>query len=51
MGVAPLAVSVEAPTRDEALAKLKERLQARFKNGAELVPVELTPEPHPLMEL
>jgi hypothetical protein len=37
----PLAVSVEAPTREEALSKLKERVQARLTNGAELVAVEL----------
>src|SRR3954452_6184511 len=47
----PLAVSVEAPTRDEALARLKKRLRARLKNGAELVPLEMGPEGHPWMEL
>lgn len=47
---APLAVSVEAPTREQALASLKKRLRARLKNGAELVPLELTSEPHPWME-
>lgn len=46
----PIPLTVEAPTREEALAKLKKRLQARLKNGAELVPLELTPEPHPWME-
>jgi hypothetical protein len=46
----PLAMTVEAPTRDEALAKLKRQLQARLKDGAELVPVELATEPHPWME-
>lgn len=47
---APLAVSVEAPTREKALAKLKKQLQARLKKGAELVPVELTPQAHPWVE-
>ena len=47
---APLALSVEAPTRAQALAKLKQQLQARLKNGAELVPIEVIPEPHPWME-
>src|SRR5687767_11256465 len=47
---APIALSVEAPTRDDALSKLKERLQAQLKNGAELIPMELTPGPHPWME-
>ena len=47
---APLAVSVEAPTRAKALAKLKKQLKARLKGGAELVPVELTPPPNPWKE-
>jgi hypothetical protein len=46
----PIAVSVEAPTRDEALAKVKQRLMARLKNGAELVPVELNQRPNPWMD-
>src|SRR5436309_779995 len=46
----PIPLTVEAPTREEALAKLKKRLQARLQNGAELVPLELTPAPHPWME-
>src|SRR5438105_3876204 len=47
-GGEPFAVVVEAPTRDEALAKLKEQLQDRLRNGAEIVSLELAPEPHPL---
>ena len=47
-GGEPLAVVVEAPTREEALVKLKEALQARLRNGAEIVPLELTPATHPL---
>ncbi|HKI35965.1 MAG TPA: hypothetical protein VKA46_29180 [Gemmataceae bacterium] len=43
-----LAVVVEAPTREEALAKLKEQLQARLRDGAEIVPLETAPQPHPL---
>ena len=44
----PIPLTVEAPTREEALAKLKKRLQARLKkNGAELVPLDLALEPHP----
>lgn len=46
----PLPLRVEAPTREAALAKLKRQLQARLKNGAELVPLEVAPEPHPWME-
>ena len=49
-GGEPLAVVVEAPSREEALAKLREQLQARLRNGAEIVPLEMTPQPHPLAE-
>jgi hypothetical protein len=46
---APLALSVEAPTRAQALAKLKLRLGKRLRNGAELVSLELAavPEENP----
>ena len=44
----PFAEAVEAPTREEALAKLNAQLQARLRNGAELVPMETEPQPHPL---
>lgn len=47
-GGEPLAVVVEARTREEALAKLQEHLQARLRNGAEIVPLETAPQPHPL---
>ena len=47
-GGEPLAVVVEAPTREEALAKLREALQARLCNGAEIVSLELTSTTHPL---
>jgi hypothetical protein len=47
-GGPPLAVVVEAPTREEALAKLKEQLQARLRDGAEIVQLELPPATHPL---
>jgi|ERR1043166_4344806 hypothetical protein len=46
----PIPLSVEAPTREEALAELKKQVQARLKNGAELVPVELEGTAHPWME-
>jgi hypothetical protein len=46
-GGEPLALAVEAPTREGALAKLKEQLQARLRNGAEIVPLELTPTTPP----
>jgi len=41
-------VSVEAPTREEALAKLRQQLQKRLKNGTELIAMPLTTEQHPL---
>ena len=44
----PLAVSVEAPTRDEALAKLRQQFQKRLKNGTELIAIPLSTEEHPL---
>jgi len=47
-GGEPLALVVEAATREEALAKLREQLQARLRNGAELVPLETALQPHPL---
>jgi hypothetical protein len=49
-GGEPLPLVVEAPTREEALAKLREALQDRLRNGAELVPLETAPQPHPLAE-
>ncbi|HEY7328725.1 MAG TPA: hypothetical protein VH592_13865 [Gemmataceae bacterium] len=49
-GGEPLPLVVEAPTREEALAKLKEQLQARLRNGAEIVALDLTPAKHPWME-
>lgn len=49
-GGEPLRLVVEAATREEALGKLKERLQARLRNGAEIVSLEIAPERHPLAE-
>lgn len=39
----PLALSVEAPTRDQAVAKLREQLGQRLREGAELLSVEIAP--------
>ncbi len=49
-GGEPLPLVVEAPTREEALAKLQEALRDRLRNGAELVSLEALPQPHPLDE-
>lgn len=45
-----LSLVVEAPTREEALAKLKEQLQARLRNGTEFVTLDITPPKHPSMD-
>ena len=39
-----------SPTREEALAKLKEKYQDRLRDGAEIVTLEMAPQPHPLAE-
>ncbi len=49
-GGEPLGLTAEGPTREAALAKLKEQLRARLRNGAEIVPLEVSPERHPLAE-
>ena len=49
-GGEPLALTAEGPTRELALARLKEQLQAHLRTGAEIVSLELAPEPHPLAE-
>jgi hypothetical protein len=43
----PLPLTVEAPTREEALATLKQQLQERLQHGGELVSLPVQPEPHP----
>jgi hypothetical protein len=49
-GGEPLILTAEGPTREAALANLKEQFKARLGNGAEIVPLEVAPEPHPLAE-
>jgi hypothetical protein len=49
-GGEPLALAAEGPTREAALAKLKEQLAARLRSGAEIVSLEVSAEPHPLAE-
>lgn len=46
----PVAISARGTTRDKALAKLREKIQAKLKNGAELVALEVSPQRHPLAE-
>jgi hypothetical protein len=49
-GAAPVPLVAEAATREAALAKLREQLQARLRDGAEIVPLEVGAQPHPLAE-
>jgi predicted RNase H-like HicB family nuclease len=49
-GTEPFAVSAKGSTREEALAKLRAKIQARLKKGTEIVSLEIGPEPHPWME-
>ena len=47
-GAAPFAVSAEGTTRAEALANLRDQVQARLRNGGEVVTLEITSPAHPL---
>jgi predicted RNase H-like HicB family nuclease len=49
-GKEPFAVSARGATREEALAKLHAKIQTRLKNGAEIVGLEVGPQPHPMAE-
>src|SRR5947209_2692263 len=49
-GGEPLALTAEGASQEEALAKLKEALQARLSGGAVVVPLEFPPTTHPLAE-
>jgi hypothetical protein len=49
-GNEPFAVSATGATRKEALAKLRAKIEARLKNGAELVGLEDGSKPHPWAE-
>ena len=46
----PFALSAEGGSRDEAVAKLQEKIQARLSQGAEIIPIEVPPPAHPLAE-
>jgi hypothetical protein len=49
-GKYPFAVSAKGATRDEALAKLRAKIQTRLKNGTEIASLEFGPPPHALSE-
>jgi hypothetical protein len=48
-GSAPFALTVKGATREEALAKLREKIEARLGRAAELVGLEVGAKPHPWM--
>ena len=47
-GGEPLSISAEGASQEEALAKLKEKLQAKLAQGVIVVPVDVPTKPHPL---
>jgi predicted RNase H-like HicB family nuclease len=49
-GTEPFALSAKGATREEALAKLRAKIESRLKNGTELVGLEIGPSSHPWME-
>jgi hypothetical protein len=49
-GSEPFALSAKGATRDEALAKLRAKIQTCLKKGTEIVRLELGPHPDPWME-
>lgn len=49
-GTEPFALSARGATREEALAKLRAKIEARLKNGTELVALEIGSEAHPWMQ-
>jgi hypothetical protein len=46
----PLSLRAEGLTQDEALAKLRQELNARLADGSRVVSLEVAAEPHPLAE-
>jgi predicted RNase H-like HicB family nuclease len=49
-GSEPFAVSAKGSTREEALTKLREKIESRLKKGTELVGLEIAATQHPWME-
>src|SRR5262245_154188 len=49
-GTEPFAISAKGATREEALAKLRAKIQTRLRKGTELVALEVGPQAHPWME-
>jgi predicted RNase H-like HicB family nuclease len=49
-GTEPFAVSAKGATREEALAKLRTKIETRLNKGTELVALQIGPQPHPWMQ-
>jgi hypothetical protein len=49
-GAEPLGLCGEGATRDEAVANLREQWEAKSRQGAEWISIELGPAPDPWME-
>jgi hypothetical protein len=49
-GGEPLALTADGASQEEALTKLKRKLEARLSNGAVVVSLELPSQSHPLAE-
>ena len=49
-GGEPFDLNAQGATREEVLAKLRDQLEARLREGSEVVSLEVTVEPHPLAE-
>src|SRR5262245_55374763 len=49
-GSEPFAISAKGSTREEALGKLRDKIQTRLKNGTELVGLEVGSHSDPWME-
>ncbi len=49
-GAEPFTLTGKGATREEAINKLRSKIQARLKTGAEIVSLEVGPEPNPWIE-
>lgn len=49
-GAEPFALTARGSTREEALARLRAKIEVRLKKGTELVNLDISPQPHPWME-
>ena len=47
----PFDIITEGPTREEALKKLQDELQAKISNGAEVVLLDVPAEPNPWLKI